>query len=183
MQRLKNNVKYLTVIIFVFNIILSILIIYTQLYIFSRCINDPVVHEWLHHIGLCILGIPNVQAPSATYYFGIYLVLPDWRLMFVGIPYYASAPTNQLIVIPLNTPSLAVDFPYLIAKIGVTIIPVSMLIIGVILMRKNHEYIGLILISTSVVPLIIALLLIQDIHSANMYEWLNNIVQFYNQFI
>jgi len=154
-------------------------ILCVQLYIFDKCINDPNVHEWLHHIGFCILGIPNIQTPTSTLYFDVYLILPDWRLAFSGIPYYTNTPLNELIPIPLNIPNLAYDFPYLVAKIGISLIPMPSLILGVLLMKKGYTDFGFMLVLMFISCLPVTFLLIQNVHTYNIIEWINNIVQFY----
>jgi hypothetical protein len=180
MQKLgRIPLKYLMVLILVFNIFIITAIICAQLYIINGCINDPNVHEWLHHIALCILGIPNIQTPISTLYPSIYLVLPDWRLAFPGIPYYTNTPLNELTLIPLNIPNLAWDFPYLAAKIGVSLIPMPLLIFGVLLMKKGYTDFGFMLILMFIIYLPATFSLIQDIHRYNIIEWINNIMQFY----
>jgi len=83
----------------------------------NLCISYPPTHEWLHHIGADLSGIPNVQLPFETLFYVPIYIHPLGIIAFPGQTVYSPEPTFEPTFIPLADFSLATNFPYITARL------------------------------------------------------------------
>lgn len=140
-------------------IVYSIVILLS--YLSNMCIVDPSLHEWLHHIGACISGIPNIQLPTQTILLTPCLILPE-----------------QSLQIPLMDISTTFNFPYLITRLVLLIPLIISTILTMVGWWKDLPLLFSISFSITVTLIIICILVIPWVNEQNIIEWINNILQY-----
>lgn len=140
------------------------------------CISQPSTHEWLHHIGACLSGIPNIQLPFETRLYVPIYVYPLGIIAFPGqIIYSPVEPT----FIPLADLSLATNFPYITARL-VVLVPILIDSILMVAAWKRGSIFWFSVFCGVLAGLVVfAILTLPDINTASDMEWLNDVLHFF----
>jgi len=140
------------------------------------CISCPSTHEWLHHIGACLSGIPNIQLPLETRFYVPIYVHPLGIIAYSGQPIYT---TVELTFIPLADLSLAVNFPYITARL-VLLVPILIdSILMIIAWKRDSGFWFSVLCGVLAGLVMFAILTVPDINTASNIEWLNDALHFF----